>query len=142
MKNDNLLIVNSKILPPIFKGVIEAKELLAKGEAKNTSEAVKIVGISRSAFYKYKDYVFRLEDSLSTTLTLNAVLCDKAGVFSALTQTLYEKGANIITVNQGAPQNGTAPVTLTVCTDNVKISLDALLDELRATEGIISIKSI
>ena len=142
MKNENLFVINSKILPPVFEGVVRAKELLAEGKAKNTSEAVKTAGISRSAFYKYKDFVFRLEDANAKTLTISAILADKAGVFSALTGVLYENGANIITVNQGAPQNGTASVTFTVCTDNVKISLDNLISQLKQTDGIISVKSI
>ena len=142
MNKGNYLVVNSDLLPPVFSGVIKAKKLLAEGIATNTSQAVKMAGISRSAYYKYRDYVFEFEDVNHSTINLSAVLTDRVGVFSALTSVLYENGANIITVTQGLPVNGTAAVSLTVGTDNVKISLDELLSKLKSADGIISVKAI
>lgn len=142
METETYLIINSKVLPPVFEGVVTAKELLANGKAKNVSEAVKIVGISRSAFYKYRDFVFKQENANTKHITISAVLSDKAGVFSAMTKILFENGANLVTVNQGMPSGGVAPVTVTVCTDNIPISLDELMDKLQKTDGIVSVKSI
>ncbi len=142
MDKGNYLVVNSNLLPSVFSGVIKAKKLLAEGVATNTSQAVKMAGISRSAFYKYRDYVFELEDINHNTVNLSAVLADRVGVFSAMTSVLHENGANIITVTQGLPVNGTASVSLTVGTDNVKISLDELLSKLKSADGIISVKAV
>lgn len=142
MKKDCLLVVNSKILPPVFTGIVEVKDLLASGKAKNVSEAVKQVGISRSAFYKYKDYVSKLNNTNSQTVKIEATLSDKAGVFSKLTKILSENGANIVTINQGAPTNGLALVTLTVCTDNVIISTEELIEQIKAADGIMAVKFI
>ncbi len=142
MNKGNYLVVNSDLLPPVFSGVIKAKKLLAEGIATNTSQAAKMAGISRSAFYKYRDFVFEFEDLNHSTVNLSAVLTDRVGVFSALTSVLYENGANIITVTQGLPVNGTAAVSLTVGTDNVKISLDELLSKLKSADGIISVKAV
>ena len=127
MEKENFLIVNSKILPEVFLKVVSAKQLLSEGIAPNTSKAVKMVGISRSAFYKYKDYVFRFEKEGQNILTFTALLSDKAGVFSAMANVFYEVGANIITVNQSTPVDGTAKVVLTANTDNVSISVDELI---------------
>ncbi|MCQ2455550.1 MAG: ACT domain-containing protein [Clostridia bacterium] len=142
MKKNSMLIVNSKILPSVFQKVVEVKELLADGKAKNVSEAVKSVGVSRSAFYKYKDYVFRLNNANNQTIKIEATLSDKAGVFSSMTKILSDNGANIITINQGAPNNGFAPVSLTVCTDNIVISTEELLAELKNANGIKTVKFI
>ena len=142
MNKENYIVVNSDLLPPVFSGVIKAKKLLAEGIATNTSQAAKMAGISRSAFYKYRDNVFEFEDLNHSTVNLSAVLTDRVGVFSALTSVLYENGANIITVTQGLPVNGTAAVSLTVGTDNVKISLDELLSKLKSADGIISVKAV
>ena len=142
MKNETYLIINSKVLPPVYEGVVAAKELLANGKARNVSEAVKTVGLSRSAFYKYRDFVFRQENANTKHITISAVLSDKAGVFSNLTKILFENGANLVTVNQGVPTGGIAPVTVTLCTDNVPISLDELMDKLGNADGVISVKSI
>ena len=140
MKKNCLLIVNTKVLPPVFESTIEVKELLSSGKAKNVSEAVKTVGISRSAFYKYKDYVFRLKNTNTQTMEIKATLSDKAGVFSSMTKILSDNGANIITVNQGAPVDGQATVTLSVSIDNLTVSTEALLQKIKSADGILTVK--
>ena len=142
MKKDCFLIVNSEVLPSVFSGVIEAKELLKNGTASNTSQAAKMAGISRSAFYKYRNYVFKYDEADSAIFKLAAVLSDRAGVFSAMTAILYENGFNIVTVNQEAPVNGTAAVTLGIKTEKPNISIDNLLKSLRNVDGIISVNEI
>lgn len=142
MESKTYFLVNSTVLPPVFKGVVLAKELLATGKAQNTSTAIKMAGISRTAFYKYKDYVFNYSNSTDKTVTLIAKLSDKAGVFSALTTTLYEYGVNIITINQSVPVDGVADVSLTIQMQNVTISLEDLLEKLNNIDGIVSIKTI
>ncbi len=141
MDKDYYLLVNTKILPPVFKNVVRAKKMLADGTAPNAMQAAKLAGISRSAFYKYKDFVFKYDADDENTVTLNALLSDRAGVFSAMTARLYEHGANIITVNQNKPVDSIAAVSLTVETENINISLEELLQDLSSVDGIISVKS-
>lgn len=74
------------------------------------------------------------------TLSLNALLSDRAGVFSALTAELFSCGANIITVSQGIPENGTANASLTISTGS--ISSEELINRLLKIDGVISIKKI
>lgn len=142
MNNNTYILVNSKVLPPVFERVLQAKELMASGKASSALQAAKLAGISRSAFYKYKDFVFKYTDNNDNTVNLSALLSDKAGVFSALTTELYKYGANIITLNQGIPVDGTANVSLTIKIDKLTEPIDKLLDQLSAVEGVISIKNI
>lgn len=134
------LLIDPDILPSVFAGVIRAKELLAEGKVSSTAQAVKEAGISRSAFYKYKDFVFKYSGS-GDTLSLNAQLSDRAGVFSALTAVLYGCGANIVTVSQGLPENGKANVSLTLSIGS-EMSAGELINRLLETDGVISIKVI
>lgn len=140
MGKKSYLLIDADILPPVFSGVIRAKELLAGGKL-STAQAVKEAGISRSAFYKYKDFVFKYSDAGGSSLSLNAQLSDRAGVFSALTAALYGCGANIITVSQGLPENGKANVSLTVSIGS-EITAEELIKRLLETDGVISIKRI
>ena len=140
MEKSSMFLVDSKVLPNVFEGVVLAKELLAEGRAQNASQAAKMAGISRSAFYKYKDYVFKYSDNTLDTVTLFAKLSDKAGMLSLLTTALYELGANILTVNQGIPVNNTADVSITVKTDNIKMPISEVLDALKGIDGVISVK--
>ena len=142
MQKDYYMLINSKVLPPVYKNVIKAKELLSAGEISSTSDAVKAAGLSRSAFYKYKDYVFRYEAENPHEVTLNAVLYDRAGVLAAMTGALSHFGANILTVNQSAPKGGAAEVMVKIRTDNMKITVDDLIDKLKMVDGIVSVGEV
>lgn len=139
MDNNSYLLINSKILPPVFKNVIIAKELLASGKVTSAVAAAKEAGISRSAFYKYKDFVFKYSDEKGNLLNINALLSDRAGVFSALTAQLFDCNANIITMSQGMPENGTANVSLTVSST---ASAETIIKKLSDVDGVISVKVI
>lgn len=141
MEHENYILVNSKILPPVFDGVLRAKEMLANGTAKNASQAVQMAGISRSAFYKYKDFVFRFNAN-QNHIKIMATLADKKGVFSAMTNTFSKLGANIITVNQNMPIDGFASVSITLETDDMVVSIEQLVKKLLTVDGVISVKKV
>ena len=140
MPKTDLILVSTKVLSSVFPNVIKAKELLASGSVKTTAEAVRIAGISRSAFYKYKDYVFKCDNDDVKTVSISALLADRSGVFSSLTAVLCKYGVNIITINQNMPIDGTAAVYLTLTTKNLKISLDELITHLTEVDGVITAK--
>ena len=50
------LIVDKSLLPSYFEKVAEAKELIDEGLAKDVSEAVRKVGISRRTYYNTKTW--------------------------------------------------------------------------------------
>ncbi len=135
-------IVASDALPEVFEKVIKAKELIESGDAKNISAAIKMCGISRSAFYKYKDSVFKTKDTEPDKVELHAVLLDRAGVLSSLSNTLFKNGANIITMNQSAPQNGLASVSIVIGIDGLMTTVDELIKNVELLTGVISIKSL
>ncbi|MBE6728862.1 MAG: ACT domain-containing protein [Ruminococcaceae bacterium] len=141
-KKYDMLIVKASALPDVFSKVVYAKELLENGICQNISEAVLKAGISRSAFYKYKDFVSVYKNNNSDeNIFISATLSDRAGVFSALTAKLYEKGVNILTINQKHPINKKAEVTLTV-RNNALITTEDLLKEILKTDGVISAKIV
>lgn len=143
MPNSNLLLIDPTVLPEVFRRVVDAKRLLASGEAKTASEAARMAGISRSAFYKYKDSVFSFSERAGgRIITIHAVLRDKAGVLSTLISTLYRQGANILTVNQNIPVGGAALVSISIRTDMLKAGVAELIGILRQIDGVLSIDQI
>ena len=131
-------LVEAGVLPEVFIKVTEARELLETGEVRTVAEAVERVGISRSAFYKYKDSVMPFRDMRQGSIvTFNALLRDRKGVLSALLAIFADTGANILTINQSIPTNGTALVTVSALTDNMSIGTDELLTTVRGLEGVI-----
>ena len=130
-------LVKEEILPEAIKKTISIKKILKKGEARTINEAVEMVDLSRSAYYKYKDYVFPFyEASHEKIITLGFLLEHKPGVLSKLLQTLAHDGANVLTINQGIPLQGLANATVSVETIHLKIDMEALLDKLRMIDGV------
>ena len=93
--------------------VIRAKELLASGQARNISAATRAVGLSRSAYYKYKDCIFDSENGREL-ITVMATLRDQTGALQSLLAGISSAGASIVTINQATPENGTAQVAVTI----------------------------
>lgn len=138
----NYLIVSKEILPDYFDKVIEAKSLIDSGQAKGVSEAVKKVGISRSTYYKYKDYVYAPSDNLGRKATLSLVLEHKRGILSTILNEIADKDGNILTINQDIPINNHAIVTITLDILNTTDSIDQIVDHLSNIQGVASIKLI
>ena len=143
MKNTAYLLVEQDVLPEVFTKVIQAKQYLLDGEASSTSEAVRMAGISRSVFYKYKDAVYPYNRKLSNPMiTVQAMLLDRPGVLMSLVSAVYAKGANILTINQNIPVNGRALISISARVDHLDSSVEELLEQLRQVEGVLSIDSI
>ena len=143
MKNTAYLLVEQDVLPEVFTKVIQAKQYLLDGEASSTSEAVRMAGISRSVFYKYKDAVYPYNRKLSNhMITVQAMLLDRPGVLMSLVSAVYAKGANILTINHNIPVNGRALISISARVDHLDSSVEELLEQLRQVEGVLSIDSI
>ena len=139
----NLVVVSSDVLPEIISKVLEAKRMKARGDAKNSSEACRAVGISRSAYYKYKDSVFTYEERLTNKIvSLYLVLCDVKGVLSQVLSKLYEHNVNILTVNQNIPVDDVATVTVSFRFEDEATSASQLRQEISQLSGVVSVKII
>ena len=137
-KEEKYLLVDERVVPDIFKKVLEAKKYLATGKAKNSSEAVRLANISRSAFYKYKDRVMEYNSSVTFYLTME----DIPGVLSSVINHLAEYGANILTINQNIPSDGVAAVTVSIRMTDVTLEEEQLIQRLRALKGVVRVSKV
>ncbi|NLK00615.1 MAG: ACT domain-containing protein [Clostridia bacterium] len=135
-RSEKYLLVRDTILPEAVRKTAQAKELLNRGEVSTVNDAVSRVGISRSAYYKYKDGVFSFNAMNREKLVSIALVLDhRAGILSRILNTLAESGANILTINQSIPLQGTANVSISMETTDLKRDLEELLFALRDTKG-------
>ena len=131
VKRQQYFIVDSKVLPEIFQKVVEAKRLLEIGEAITVNQAIQKVGISRSAFYKYKDAVRPFQDMLNGRIVnLQVVLKNEPGVLSGVLNILARFGMNILTINQSIPAVGSAVVSVGAETSALVMTMDEMLERL------------
>jgi len=135
--SQDLLLVDKKILPAFFEKVILARQLLHSGAVKEISEACKRVNISRSTYYKYKDYVFIPEEIGSTRKAVMSLLLDHThGVLSEVLKCISDHEANVVTITQTVPIRGKASVILTLDILSLNLSLADLLSDLRSRLGV------
>lgn len=131
-------IVAAEALPEIFVKVAEAKRMMQTGEANTVGAATRMAGISRSAFYKYKDSVQPFNDMKAEhIITFYGMLKDAPGVLSGVLSDFARAGANILTINQSIPTNGCAAVTVSAETSDMEMTLEAFLEQAASVDGVI-----
>ncbi len=131
-------LVEASALPEVFVRVTQARELLETGQAATVAEASAMAGISRSAYYKYKDSVLPFRDmGRGRIVTFQLLIRDTMGSLSAVLGQFSASGANILTINQSIPSGGAAPVTVTADTASLEEDTEALLARISALEGVI-----
>ena len=138
---DGYLIIHKSALPDYYEKVLEARRLLESGKVREVSEAVRRVGISRSTYYKYKDYVFEpAASSGGRKAVLELMLDNRPGVLSAVLSRIFGAGANILTITQSLPVLGKASVTLTLDVSAMSGGIRSLLAALEAVAGTESVR--
>ena len=131
-------IVAANALPEVFIKVAEAKRMMQTGEADTVGDATRRAGISRSAFYKYKDSVQPFNDMKAEhIITFYGMLKDNTGVLSRVLGIFASSGANILTINQSIPTNGCAAVTISAETSGMEQTLESLIAAVSGVEGVI-----
>lgn len=131
-------IVAADALPEIFVKVAEAKRMMQTGEAGTVGAATRLAGISRSAFYKYKDAIRPFQDMLhGRIVTVQILLRNQPGALSGVLNLLADRGGNVLTINQAIPGGGAAAVTVGLETSGLSGGLEELLGELRERPEVI-----
>ena len=137
-KTPKYYIVEAAALPEIFRKVAEAKRMLETGETDKVNVATRAVGISRSAFYKYRDTIAPFQNMMAgRIITFQMMLKDKAGVLSAILSIFANCGANILTINQSIPTGGRAMATISAETGNLECPLEELSSQLSSVPGVV-----
>ena len=120
MNKSHLIVVDSSVLPEVILKVLQVKKIMANKEAKSSAAACKLVGVSRSAYYKYRDCVYSYEEKLMVSL--------------------HNLSANILTVNQSIPIDGVATVTISLRLNESfeeAVAMKSIISELR---GVVDIQ--
>ena len=142
-KQPKYYIIEASALPEVFLKVAEAMRLLTTGEAKTVNDATHMTGISRSAFYKYRDSILPFQNmTTGRIITFQLMMHDEPGVLSSLLTIYAQQKANILTINSIIPTNGHALVTISAELTDLTVSLEELLHLQQNTYGIIKAEII
>lgn len=136
-ENKRYFLVQEEMLPESILKTVRAKEMLVKGEATTVNEAVKKVRLSRSAFYKYRNFVFPFKAGTGTKeVTLKLSLEHRAGILSKVLTTIAAWHGNIITINQDQPDRRHAVVRIVLDINYLSGNMDIMVEDIRKIEGV------
>lgn len=138
---DQYLIIHKSILPEYYEKVIEARRLIETGKIRDVSQAVRQVGISRSTYYKYKDFILEpTEISSGRKAVLSMMLNHEQGILSALLQRICEARANVLTITQSLPIRDRASVTISLDVSEVDGSMEDFVAKLSEAPGVEQVR--
>jgi chorismate mutase len=137
------LIVHKKILPEYYEKVVMARNLLSSGRVKEVSEAAARAGISRSTYYKYKDYIFEpSEMAAERKASISMMLSHEKGVLSKVLGELSCSEASILTISQSVPIGGAAAVLVSLDVSEVSVPAEEIVARLQNVRGVLSARLI
>ena len=141
--NHKFYLVREDILPEAIKKTIKVKEILKHHQTRTINEAVRMMDLSRSAYYKYKDYVFPFYDvTQGKIVTLSVMIFDRPGELSQVLNTVAANNGSILTINQGIPLQGMADVSLSIETKDMTVPVDELIKTLEKLSGVSKVDII
>ncbi|MGM0879974.1 MAG: ACT domain-containing protein [Bacillota bacterium] len=130
-------VVREDILPEAIMKTIQVKEMLSREDALTVHEAVERAGLSRSAFYKYKDGVYALNElERERIATISMDLEHRSGVLSNVLSMVASMEGNVLTMNQTIPLQGFANVVISVDISQLSGELSSLVELLRSQAGV------
>ncbi len=141
MDSTEYYVVRKKAVPEVLLSVVKAKRLLESGKVPTIQDAVDQVGISRSSFYKYKDDIFPFYDNTQgRTITFIFEMDDEPGLLSDLLKIVAEYRANILTIHQSIPINGTASLSISIQVLQTTRDLSSMVEEMEQQKGVHYVK--
>jgi len=137
-------IVDKRILPTSIQNVIYVDEIIQK-EGISKFEAIKRVGISRSTYYKYKDYIKPFfESGKDTVFNLNMTILDTGpGSLAKILKVIAESNLNILTITQNLPVDGISRTTLALQTAGEESrGIETMIEKIRNYPEVVDIRII
>lgn len=139
---EKYLIINKKVLPDYFEKVVDAKNLVEHGF--DVSSAVKKVGISRSTYYKYKDYVFTPNEDTTRgkRAIISILLKNEKGALYEVLNDLLLVNVNVLSITQSPIINHKASIELTIDTSDMLETIEQLLQRISDMDGVLNVRLV
>jgi chorismate mutase len=131
------LVIKTEVLPDVYTNVMRVKALLQSGDVDSVNEAVQLVGMSRSAFYKYRDFVRSYQDPHeSDPVTIIASFLLESDALSSILLLLNDEGAKLLNISQSLPRHGFVDLMLSVDFSDAEIDRVRLRRQISRIAGV------
>ncbi|MDP0488600.1 MAG: ACT domain-containing protein [Fusobacterium sp. JB021] len=136
-------IVDKRILPTSIQNVIKVNDLIQETKI-SKYEAIKKVGLSRSTYYKYKDYIKPFfESGQEKVFSIHLALIDEPGILARILDVIANHNMNVLTIMQNIAIDGVGRATITVqTTENVLRQIEGMLEIISEVDGVKELRII
>ena len=143
MKNSEYYIVHQSILPEYFEQVIKVRELI-NDKGYSVSDACKLENISRSTYYKYKDYVFTPNEDTTRgkRAIISLLLKNEKGALHEVLNDLLLVNVNVLSITQSPIINHKASIELTIDTGDMLETIEQLLQRISDMDGVLNVRLV
>lgn len=137
-------LIREDVLPESVIKTLQIKDALKANPELSIYEAVKQFGLSRSAFYKYKDTIFPIDEKVEETKEFTIILYvhDKVGMLAQVLNTISKIHMSILTIHQSIPMEDKATITLSLNTAGSETSIEDAIFALRNIDNVYKVEII
>ena len=136
-------IIREDVLPEAVKKTIIMKKALEENPKLSILEASKRFDLSRSAFYKYKDTIFPIQEiQRQSILSLSIDVDDIPGILGIVLSVVNEEKCSVLTIHQTVPINSRATIIISLEIDPGHTNIEKLTKRIQNLEFVNRIKVI
>lgn len=141
---DQYFLIREDVLPYVVSKVLRVKESLNDNPSLTVQEAVKLHDCSRSAFYKYRDTIFPLDEvnNASKEFTIILFVTDKVGTLATILEKISQLNLSVLTIHQSVPIDNKASITLSLNASKTDLNVYDIINTLRLLENVHNVDII
>ena len=137
-------LIREDVLPESVVKTLKIKDALKNNPELSIYEAVKLFDLSRSAFYKYRETIFTVDEKMldHREFTLILYVNDIVGMLAQVLNTVSKLQLSVLTIHQSVPMEEKATITLSLSAKDTTISIDEIIKALRNIEHVSKVELI
>ncbi|BGE82236.1 ACT domain-containing protein [Staphylococcus croceilyticus] len=137
-------LIREDVLPESVVKTLKIKDALKNNPNLSIFEAVKQFDLSRSAFYKYRETIFPVDEKMleHREFTLILYVNDIVGMLAQVLNTVSKLELSVLTIHQSVPMEDKATITLSLSAKDTAKSIDEIIIALRDIEHVSKVELI
>ncbi|KAA9252220.1 ACT domain-containing protein [Staphylococcus epidermidis] len=142
--NRKFYLIREDVLPESVIKTLKVKDTLKNNSNLSIYDAVKQFNLSRSAFYKYRETIFPVDEKIldQREFTLILYVNDIVGMLAQVLNAISQLQLSVLTIHQSVPIEDKATITLSLNARNSNLSIDEVIESLREINHVTKVDLI
>lgn len=142
--NRKFYLIREDVLPESVIKTLKVKDALKNNSNLFIYDAVKQFNLSRSAFYKYRETIFPVDEKIldQREFTLILYVNDIVGMLAQVLNAISQLQLSVLTIHQSVPIEDKATITLSLNARNSNLSIDEVIESLREINHVTKVDLI